>query len=72
MPMFFKNHKSLYEDDALALLWPTIAKNIWKGVMEYVSRHEPVPRSLPEFWGCSWPKRTARCWVPQGASEWRG
>ena len=46
MPMFFKNHKSLYEDDALTLLWPTIAKNIWRGVMEHVSRHEPVARFI--------------------------
>ena len=40
MRIFFKNHKSLYEDDALTLLWPTIAKDIWKGVIEYVSRQD--------------------------------
>ena len=52
--MFLKNHRSLYEGDALELLWPKVAKSIWKSVIEYVSRNDLVPtiiircRAVPE------------------------
>jgi len=45
-PMFYKNHASLYQDDALEKLWPSIAKSVWKGIFEFVQRSEPIPRMI--------------------------
>ena len=27
-------------------LWPTVAKMLWKGVLEYCARHHPAPRGI--------------------------
>ena len=45
-PMFLKNHASLYQDDAMEKLWPSIAKCVWKGIFEFVERRDPIPRMI--------------------------
>ena len=44
-PFFLRNHPSL-DDEAMEALWPTIAKMLWKGILEYCERHHPVPRGV--------------------------
>jgi hypothetical protein len=44
-PFFLRNHPSL-DDDAMEALWPTVAKMLWKGVLEYCARHHPAPRGI--------------------------
>ena len=41
-PIFNRNHAS-WSDEAEAALWPTIAKWLWKGILEYVCRHHNLP-----------------------------
>jgi hypothetical protein len=42
-PMFMKNHASLTMDGAMEKLWPSVAKAVWKGVFEFVTRQDPLP-----------------------------
>ena len=41
-PFFMRNHSSL-DEEALEALWPVIAKMLWRGVFEYIERHQPLP-----------------------------
>ena len=41
-PMFMRNHSSWNAEDAEAL-WPTIAKWLWKGILEYFPRQCRFP-----------------------------
>ena len=44
-PFFLRNHPSL-DDEAMEALWPTVAKMLWKGILEYCARRDPVPRGI--------------------------
>ena len=44
-PMFLRNHPSL-DEEALDMLWPTIAKMLWKRQFEYVERFHQLPRNV--------------------------
>jgi hypothetical protein len=44
-PFFLRNHPSL-DDDAMEVLWPTVTKMLWKGVLEYCALHHPAPRGI--------------------------
>ena len=44
-PMFMRNHPSL-DEEALEMLWPTIAKMLWKRQFEYVERFHQLPRNV--------------------------
>ena len=44
-PFFLRNHPSL-DEEAMEALWPTVAKMLWKGILEYCARHHPVPRGI--------------------------
>ena len=44
-PTFQRNHPS-WDAAAEEALWPTIAKWLWKGILEYVSRHCRLPMCI--------------------------
>ena len=60
-PIYCRNHPS-WEDnpEAQAALWPEIARMIWKGVLEYVSRHCRLPLCIVAVGAV--PKNTAPFW----------
>jgi len=44
-PFFMRNHPSL-DAESMEILWPVIAKMLWRGVFEYVTRGESMPRGI--------------------------
>ena len=45
IPTFHRNHPS-WNAEAETALWPTIAKWLWKGILEYVDRHCRLPMCI--------------------------
>ena len=43
--VFLRNHSSL-DGEAMEALWPTVARMLWKGILEYCERHHPAARRI--------------------------